>query len=231
MSISKEPKVNTDQIEALYHFTRKHYVEHYDLQTELVDHLAQGIEQQWREDPRLDFEETLKREFKKFGIFGFHEVIEQRRKAMAKRYRGIIWRYFVEWWSMPKLMGTLALTAAVFVILRLLPQGDIKFGAVAGVFVTFSLWMFYRAFELKRKKEGALRQWMLQEMIYEQGLAVQLFILPMHLWNLQWVNGHMDDARAQGILALFLKICGYVIPSRAEELLAETYPEYVFFKN
>ena len=34
------------QIQKLYAFTIKHYVVHYDLQTELVDHLANGIEEQ-----------------------------------------------------------------------------------------------------------------------------------------------------------------------------------------
>ena len=32
-----------DQIQQLNKFTRAHYVEHYDLQTELVGHLANGI--------------------------------------------------------------------------------------------------------------------------------------------------------------------------------------------
>lgn len=231
-------KPSPDQIAELYRFTRKHYVEHYDLQTELVDHLAHGIEQQWRNDPSLDFQLALKLEFKKFGVFGFQEVIDQCRKAMAKRYRGIIWRYFKEWWSMPKLMATFAWLAIVFTVLRLLPHGDIKFGVVAGVFMTFSIGMLYRAFELKRKKEGAWRKWMLHDMIYEQGLAVQMFLFPMHIWNLKWVNGYMDDLWAHGILALLivvmallLKICGYVIPSKSEELLAETYPEYTFSKN
>jgi hypothetical protein len=27
-------------------------------------------------------------------------------------------------------------------------------------------------------------------------------------------------------MGLLLKICGYVIPSKADEILAETYPEY-----
>ena len=39
-------KLNQGLILELYAFTRKHFVEHFDLQTELVDHLANGIEQQ-----------------------------------------------------------------------------------------------------------------------------------------------------------------------------------------
>ena len=37
-------KLTEEQIQQLYKFTRQHYVEHYDVQTELVDHLANDIE-------------------------------------------------------------------------------------------------------------------------------------------------------------------------------------------
>lgn len=40
-------KLTPEQIQELYKFTRQHYVEHYDVQTELVDHLANDIEQIW----------------------------------------------------------------------------------------------------------------------------------------------------------------------------------------
>lgn len=36
--------LSKEDIQNLYTFTRQHYVEHYDLQTELVDHLANDIE-------------------------------------------------------------------------------------------------------------------------------------------------------------------------------------------
>ena len=37
-------QLNESHIESLYQFTRDHFVEYYDLQTELVDHLANSIE-------------------------------------------------------------------------------------------------------------------------------------------------------------------------------------------
>jgi len=59
------------QTEELYIFTRQHFVEYYDVQTELVDHLANDIEQISEENPNLSFEEARDKSFKKFGIFGF----------------------------------------------------------------------------------------------------------------------------------------------------------------
>ena len=80
MSLTKK------QIENLYAFTRKHFVDYYDLQTELVDHLANDIEAILEEDPSSSFEQARDKAFKKFGVFGFMEVVEQRAKAMNKKY-------------------------------------------------------------------------------------------------------------------------------------------------
>ena len=76
-------KLTTTQIDRFYQFTRQHYVEWYDLQTELVDHLANSIELQWQDNPKIDFEVALNIEFKKFGVFGFMDVVEKRQAALG----------------------------------------------------------------------------------------------------------------------------------------------------
>lgn len=226
-------KLTQNQIEELFKFTRAHYVEYYDLQLELVDHLATGIEKQWEEKPGLTFEEAKNLEFKKFGVFGFEDVIAQRRKAMSKRYRGIIWRHFKEWWSLPRIIATLTFVIGIFAMLKMLPPGELKKGIVSGIFIGFSLVMLYRTFQLKKRMEGTWRKWVLQEIIYQQGVLSSLFLIPMNFWNLKWVHGLMDNLYFQLALSLLivsmwllLKICGYVIPSKADDILAETYPEY-----
>ena len=52
-------KLNKEQIDRLYEFTRQHYVYWYDLQTELVDHMANSIETKWQQNPKIDFEDAL----------------------------------------------------------------------------------------------------------------------------------------------------------------------------
>ena len=88
-------KLTPEQIDRLYQFTRQHYVEYYDLQTELVDHLANSIEAQWQESSKISFEEALQKEFKKFGVFGFMDVVEKRQAALNRKYNGIILRHFL----------------------------------------------------------------------------------------------------------------------------------------
>ncbi len=72
-------KTTQSQISDLYAFTKRHYVEYYDLQTELVDHLANDIEAIREETPSLSFEEARDMSFKKFGICGFADTLRRRR--------------------------------------------------------------------------------------------------------------------------------------------------------
>src|SRR5436190_20609356 len=99
-------KLTSEQIDRLYQFTIQHYVEYYDLQTELVDHLANAIEQQWEENPKISFEDALQVEFKKFGIFGFTGVVEKRQLVLDKKYKQIVWGHLKSFYNIPKIFAT-----------------------------------------------------------------------------------------------------------------------------
>lgn len=110
-------KLSENNIQELYKFTEQHYVEWYDVQTELVDHLANGIEAQYEENPSVNFEEALNKEFKKFGVLGFSEVVEEKTKALNKYYRRLVWQSFLNYFKLPKLLLTLVMVLVVWQIL------------------------------------------------------------------------------------------------------------------
>lgn len=110
-------KLTEEQIQELYSFTRDHFVYHFDLQTELVDHLANGIEVLLLQHPNLSFNEALQMEFKKFGVFGFQEVVEERRKALNKKYLKIIFYFYKAYFTIPKIILTIILTILLYTTL------------------------------------------------------------------------------------------------------------------
>ena len=72
----KEKEILSEaQIQSLYRFTRAHFVYHYDLQTELVDHMAEAIEELQEKQPELTFDDATKIVFKSFGVFGFQDIV------------------------------------------------------------------------------------------------------------------------------------------------------------
>jgi hypothetical protein len=63
-------------------------VEWYDLQSELVDHLANAIETQWQENPKLSFNEALNKEFRS-SAFCFMDVVENVVTVLSKKYNSL----------------------------------------------------------------------------------------------------------------------------------------------
>lgn len=225
--------VNQDEIQELYTFTRKHFVEHYDLQTELVYHLANGIEKQWEATPSLTFQDALNREFKKFRIFGFQDVLSERMKAMDKKYRAIIWRFYKEYFKLPKIMLILCLTMVYFSVLRKLDPEEAYFFFIATVILSMGPLLIMNL-KFRKKIKSKERKWLLEEMIFNQMGYFNLFLLPVHIFNFGLISHRLFLNQYFLLGFSFVVVCYIimiyvmikVIPPKAEQLLSETYPEY-----
>lgn len=225
-------KLSPDQIEQLYQFTRQHFVEWYDLQTELVDHLANAIEAEWQENPKLTFDEALHREFKKFGVFGFMDVVEKRQAALNKKYRMLILSELKTFFSVPKIIGTLSATGLVFYSLKSFQESFLMMKMVfvlSAVICFVGLWVLSR--KIKKNNKATGKKWLFKEIIFGYGSFTGLMNLPIQF------SIHLDgqDYPAWFLLLLsFLLIVLFLleyivlilIPSKAEEYLKATYPEY-----
>lgn len=84
MTLTKE------QIAYLFKFCEKHYVYHYDVQVELVDHLANAIELEMSRDEKISFNHALDHVYAGFGVMGFAPIVreksEQVRRMAKKQY-------------------------------------------------------------------------------------------------------------------------------------------------
>lgn len=226
-------KLTQDQIQDLYAFTRKHFVEHYDLQTELVDHLANDIEAMWQYEPKLSFEDARDKAFKKFGIFGFMEAIEQKAKAMNKRYRSYLWKELKKWFEIPQILATIVL----FLIFYVSFSSKIA-GVLSAVFYgIIAVWTIYKNVRLNRqfvrRKKISNKKWMLEELIFKQAGITSLIVLSqVHHTLVVSDEFSMNIYAIIGLSVVYtiLLLLNYIsfelIPNKAEELLNETYPEF-----
>ena len=111
--------VTPEETKKLFEFCREQNVEHYDLQVELVDHLASSIEEQWENNPVLTFEEALYKSFGKFGSRGFTEIFNVKKKELANKYTKLHLQFFYRFFRWPQILLTFALTMVVFEIIIL----------------------------------------------------------------------------------------------------------------
>ena len=223
--------LNNQHIEQLYTFTRQHFVEHYDVQTELVDHLANDIEQVLENKPTLTFEQARDVSFKKFGVFGFMDVVEEKQKQLNKKYYKIILSFVKDWFRLPKLIATITLFFFFYTLLT----SNLSSIYFMGIWVLYIAYLSIKLYQLKKevikrkKKSGKL--WLLEDFIFKQGAAnaalipiytFQLFINIEGIANFEWYT-----ATPIALVSSIMIIVGYIVlPQKAEKLLEKHYPEY-----
>ena len=233
-------KLTETHIQELYTFTRKHFVYHFDVQTELVDHLANDIENIWEEHPKLSFQDAQDKSFKKFGIFGFMDVIEAKQKQMSKRYRKILWRFFKEWFTIPKIVVTISIFFAFFMLLQI-QFSEYIFLATLLILIILEMRIVYKVRKLHKEKVVKKDKIFLLESLIgdtkngNTGFTFMNLFNIIHLTNFNFSALHMYWVLVISIvltlLCILFYVSNYVIPQRAEELLEETYPEYKLSKS
>lgn len=162
------------QIEHLHEFCEFHNVKYYDVQIELVDHLASAIEKRWETNPEMPFEEALVEVSEQFGVdpfhfsnpdsllpfpienihanLGFDTVTEARAKTLERKYNRLHIRYFFEFFKLPKLVLTIASTLILYGLFEFVSNKALAAGIVQFVF----LLSFFLYWLLKYRKEVKL---------------------------------------------------------------------------
>lgn len=223
-------KITEEEYERINAFIRKHYVEYYDLQCELADHLANGIEALWEQNPQLSFDDALQQEFKKFGVFGFMQVVEQRQAALYKKYTRLLWHYAKDFLRLPKIFLSIGLVVGMYTVVS---HSPVAYSAMLLLLILLSAIMLtgmYRGYRKRVKQTG--KRWLLEDLIYRGGGMGALLVLPYQLADFVF-DDEVLPAYASVVLAvwfvavaLYQYIILYVIPSKAKEHLMATYPEY-----
>lgn len=80
-----EPKTTSKaEIRYLFQFLNRKGVKYLDVKVELIDHLAEGLEECWKKQPGLPIELAAHEVYASFGIFGFGKMIEAKRQLLFK---------------------------------------------------------------------------------------------------------------------------------------------------
>jgi hypothetical protein len=163
-------KLSQPQIQELYKFTQQHYVDWYDVQTELVDHLANGIELQCQNDTTITFDEAIKTEFKKFGVMGFSDLVEQKTKALNSYYRKQVWSYFRSYFKLPKITLTLAMVYGLFEVINHVESKLLVTIPIAIIlFSIFILHLIKSVKGIKKKQNETGKKWLYENIILQLG--------------------------------------------------------------
>ena len=143
-------KLSPEQIEALFIFCKQHKVEYYDVQLELVDHMAASIEWEMAKDNSLSFESALGKVFKSFGYKGFSGVLASRERIMTQWYGKQQWKIFLSYFTWPKATLTVMIMAVLYTLRLWLSLSTLKY-VIGGTLLSL---IFLELILLMRLKKG-----------------------------------------------------------------------------
>lgn len=143
-------ELTEEQVAQLFEFTRRHYVEYYDVQVELVDHLASSIEAEWEKNPEISFDIALNNVFSGFGIFGFSDVVENKAKSVWKYQKSLWHKEFAKQFRWPNFLKLVTVWTILFMLFRVFPV-NIVASATCIFIVILSLYFLIKEQRYLRK--------------------------------------------------------------------------------
>lgn len=142
------------QIDRIFEFTSQKYIKYYDVQLELVDHIASRIEQMMADDPNLQFEPALQKVYKSFGIFGFTKVQDQKIVEMRQYWQAKKMNIYKSYLTLPLLVFTIALTLVFALLIKstgLMGAMIILFGLVFIDLLRWARWSWVKKKKAKKR--------------------------------------------------------------------------------
>ncbi|NQW35501.1 MAG: hypothetical protein HQ471_00710 [Flavobacteriales bacterium] len=226
-------QLTKEQITQLYTFTRQHFVEWYDLQTELVDHLANDIESILEENPLLTFNEAKNKSFAKFGIFGFSDVVAEKQKALHNKYWKLVWHFFKDYFKLPKIIVTFGLIGLVYKFLIAVPNLNIVISSLLliCILIPFIL-LIIKTNQSKKRQKITGKKWLFENIVNSFGGAFFMLQILFHIYQI--TNNHiLLNSYSILLFSLFFVIVGFffyigfsLIPKKMSEIMSAEFPDY-----
>lgn len=139
-------ELSEKQIQELFQFVRSKYVRYIDVQHELVDHLASGIEEEMEKDAQLSFDGALNLVYGRFPITGFSNFVRAKEKEMSRYWNFRAFNYFKRFMKLPMII--------VSVVIYFLSASILSsFGVMPFIMllVGISIFTFYQASQSGKK--------------------------------------------------------------------------------
>jgi hypothetical protein len=94
--------LNRQQIDILYQYCETKGVKYYDVQCELVDHLADAMEELQNEKSNSSFKELLFEIDSRFAPDDFSMIVKSKSKSIRKKYWFLFRKEFISFFRIPK---------------------------------------------------------------------------------------------------------------------------------
>jgi hypothetical protein len=137
------------QIKHISNLIKMKGVNYIDVNQELTDHVASEVEELMSKNPSIDFMAVVKAVFLKYNRFYFMKIEEEKEKQIRKKAKKDLFKAFISYFTIPKIIFTLFL----FFSIKFILSNQLSDYLIAVVF-TFSLISVFFLAYYKRKLIG-----------------------------------------------------------------------------
>ncbi len=211
------------QIEQLFLFTKKKMVHYYDLQVELVDHLANMIEDIMVKDPKVGFETALNQAYASFGLFGFSHIVQEKQNALQAKYKKMWWKELKDQFRWPEIVLSLLILISVWTIVNIV-KGEFLWTALVIVWLLF--WIINIRLMRQPRKSG---KGLLMLQCNPVANSLFNFFLQFLGWKLI-TSGNIVIAVVVCVSAAIIQIATFRLLRKIRKEARQLFPE-VFFKT
>lgn len=205
----KLPEMLTEeQLAVLFEFCERKHVRFYDIQIELVDHLATAIELKMKEDPAMRFERALDEVYKGFGIFGFSHIVMEKSQAVMEKQRALFGKIMREQFRWPAVVLVILLAVVTERMIFLTGIRAWIFG-IALVFLGGFLLSLFCGISLSRIRKRLKKKLIIATYLYSAGWAyMPLYFLIFSVDKMEssgWVSVASNDW-LRPLMGLFIAV-------------------------
>jgi hypothetical protein len=230
-----ERKLTTEEIENLHEYCFFRSVSQFDVQVEIVDHLASAIENLWKTNPEMPFEEAVYQLGDEFGgDLGFMTIRQEKEKALKKKYRRLLWKFVADYYRFPKIMVTLLISLSFYTALYFSENDQWIIISLVVLFFGFTTFynFYYRRTHLQLKIKDGYR-FLLSEISIKGVLYYTIiscgpaFIMKAsHESHFSTVGSILFSAFMSFYLVMLYGDC-FFIPKKIQEHFSEQYPQFI----
>lgn len=232
-----ERKLTPKEIELIYDFCCDRGISEYEIQSELVDHLASAIEETWKEKPDSSFHDALFEAYHQFGPDGFKKLAKSKKRAFQRQYNLVFLKFLGSFFQLPRIILTFALCFSLFAILRVFEAREPVMFFIQGFSLALYLWyilfFFPRRLAFKVKKKQAFLFLNYIELLRKASNLLVLFLVQAINMSFRYFEASDTTWFDFGLsfMVVFLFIIGYALmfymPQLTRRHFKEQFPQFV----
>lgn len=231
-----ERRLSQEQIRKLYALCEKNSIYDVDLQDEIVDHIATGIEDLWRENQDLTFGWALNHLLKPEKTNAFRDLKKAMVKSTRRGLRDEFGRVMVDYFSSSKVASFVVLCCVIFTALVLVDKNAWIIVLFSIAIAVISLWYnfsyFPRKFSVQLRQNKTLRKLSLLNQVRKSAdryLTQPLFflILSSVLNQTNFIGVELLISIVMSLLVAMYYNYFFVLPHLLRKSITKNYPELI----